>query len=269
MAETIKEMKAKLLKHYESKYLSDDGFDPNKILSAKIKKMMTKGHSKKESILQLLDQEGIESNNKSEEMGLSEKEKENLDKIIFERNRCISLLPRWKREKIEQDEYNFYIIWGIEDNDDNFYMITDKFLSKSMGGEHVEVPIGNIVSCGKPKVEEIENYVVGYDLFNPQISVIYRYYFEVITYDGKIDVEVYNDPKSKGYDNTSRVCLEGFHRRLMNALNDYNGSVPEPNKSIVKKTLRNPDNNYYVCRECFKKIVQNKTSCPSCKTEID
>jgi|TARA_B100002003_G_scaffold227101_1_gene234428 hypothetical protein len=32
------ELEAKLLEHYESKYLSDDGFDPNKILSAKIKK---------------------------------------------------------------------------------------------------------------------------------------------------------------------------------------------------------------------------------------
>ena len=247
MAETIEEMKAKLLKHYESKYLSDEGFDPNKILSAKIKKIMTKGHSKQESILQLLDQEGIESNNKSVEMSLSEKDKENLDKIIFERNRCISHLPRWKREKIEQDEYIFYIIW-FEDNEDNFYMITDKFLSKNRDGENVEVPWARIVSFDEPKV-------AGLFLKNED-----RYYFDIITYDGKITVEVYE---------TTSTLIDDFHHSLTDAVNDYSGSVPEQGKVQIKKALRNPDNNYYVCRKCGKKVAQNKTSCPSCKTEID
>jgi hypothetical protein len=94
-------------------------------------------------------------------------------KIRFERERAVSYMPSWMREKIEPDEY-VYFVFKMRDND--FYAVTDKRIIKSKHGKYEEAPLSEVVSIGPPQVK------TGFGFFTPSVTS----FFEVNTFHGTV-----------------------------------------------------------------------------------
>jgi len=99
--------------------------------------------------------------------------KELQKKIRFEQERAISYMPSWMREKIEPDEF-VYFVFKIGGND--FYAVTDKRIIKSRHGKYEEAPLKDVVSVGPPRVK------TGLGIFVPSVTS----FFEVNTFHGTI-----------------------------------------------------------------------------------
>lgn len=91
--------------------------------------------------------------------------KELQKKIRFERERAISYMPSWMREKIEPDEF-IYFVFKMGGND--FHAVTDKRIIKSRHGKHEESSLKEVVSIGPPQVK------TGFGIFVPSVTSFLR-----------------------------------------------------------------------------------------------
>ena len=160
-------------------------------------------------------------------------------------NRLKSFLPKSKREQLNSDEYIFNIIWDTKSEGEienpDYYMITDKALYKKRKSEYVELSLSKIIGV---------TTVTGY--------INQEYSFQVISSDGKLDFVSYR-----------KSNISPFQKKLTKIINDYQNHRLEKNIWLIKKALKNPENNYYVCLNCGKKVAQNdiqrRNGCKSCK----
>jgi hypothetical protein len=96
------------------------------------------------------------------------------EKIKFEQERTISsYMPSWMREKIEPDEFVYFV---FKMGGDDFYAVTDKRIIKSRHGKYEESSLKEVVSVGPPRVK------TGFGIFAPSVTS----FFEVNTFHGTI-----------------------------------------------------------------------------------
>lgn len=78
--------------------------------------------------------------------------KELQKKIRFEQKRTESCMAPSMKEKLEPDEFIYYVFYWTKGGD-RFYAITDKRIIKSRAGKYEEAPLSEVVSIGDPQVK--------------------------------------------------------------------------------------------------------------------
>jgi len=164
-----------------------------------------------------------------------------LEKWIFSQNRIKSFLPKWKRDQLAQDEYIFYLLYDIDNDEESFFLVTDKALYKNNKDECTEVPLKKLISCST---------IIGH------VNVDYSFY--VTSLSGTINFKIFR-----------KSILIPFRNGVLGALKYHKNPNNYGVTLYVKKALKNPENNYYVCRNCGKKVTHNGIEriggCESCK----
>lgn len=77
--------------------------------------------------------------------------KELQKKLKFEQERAKGFMPLWMREKLEPDEF-IYFVFKLRGKD-NFYAVTDKRIIKNKSGKYEESPLSEVVSMSNPQVK--------------------------------------------------------------------------------------------------------------------
>ena len=150
--------------------------------------------------------------------------KELQKKIRFEQETLISCMPSWMREKLEPDEFIYFVLYE-EMGGNNFYAITDKRIIKSRHGKYEEASLKEVVSIGpvqtKQAVRTFIPPVIGF--FHVVIS-----FFEVKTSRGTIIFEF------EGYETTACGI---FHAWTTISLENYTAQKKDVKALILKLPL--------------------------------
>lgn len=135
-------------------------------------------------------------------------------KIKFKQERVISsYMPPWMREKIESDEFIYFVLKG---EGEEFYAITDKRIIKNRSGEYEEAPLSEVVSVSPIQVK------TGF--------FISKYFFEVNTFHRTI---IFDLPAIENNAQWSTT----LHNWILTAIDNYNSRKKDVRASILRLPL--------------------------------